>query len=79
MEAVSNMRNSAVGAREAVKNRSNSAEDRETVNNSRNRARGAREAGNNRSNSIRGSWMLLTAGARASEGPEGCFKQEQQH
>ena len=41
-----------VGAREAVKNRSNSAGDRETVNNSRNRAGGAREAVNNRRNSM---------------------------
>ena len=33
MEAVSNRRNSAVGARGAVKKRSNSAGNRETVNN----------------------------------------------
>ena len=101
-----------VGAREAVKNRSNSAGDRETVNNSRTRAEwarepvsnrrnwrsqrevnnrsnsiggaikaannsrsragGAREAVNNRSNSIGGSWRLLTTGATAYKGSEGC-------
>ena len=57
---------------EAVKNRSNIAEDRETVNNSRHRVGGAREAVNNRSNSIGVSCRLLTKGAISFKGPEGC-------